>query len=677
MVGRFTDAIELARALGPRWVLWRAGYALRRRSGLLKRSFPAVNYNTVQLADLVDNGVPTSPDDYRVFRETGKSQFFFEPGRTPDSAILDRVISASAKARTVAVADDYCRGRFLFYSKHTHDLGRPVNWLLNPFTGAEHHTRTHWCDYPTFSATAGDIKDVWEPSRFACAFWVARAYALTGDDKYAEAFWELFESWCGQNPPNMGPNWKCGQETALRTMAWCFALYAFWSAPATTPDRIVALVKVLALQAERIANNIDYAVSQKNNHAISEAVGLLTTALLFPELKGAARWHAIGRSVLENEVRRQVYEDGSYVQHSMNYHRLMLHDCLWAIRLAALNDQPLSDELAAAVHRADEFLFQMVDPHTGRAPNCGANDGALVLPLNSCDYLDYRPVVQSCRYLANQEKAYPAGDRDEDLLWLFGPQTLQAPVSDQGRTSNESPVGGYYTLQGKDAWAMVRCQTYRDRVGHVDLLHLDLWAEGVNLLRDCGSYRYFVADGPELGGYLKSIEAHNTIVVDGKSPLRPVSRFTLLPWPKAELSHFRVSPERIDWQGSHFAYDRRFPGLVHTRRITVDVPRNRWDIADQVQGSGHHQLTLRWHLPPTAEMSRRDSNTVRLQLPCGWVIEVQASSTIDVEILESRADGGYESLYYGEIQPIRTLSVISRCQLPGAFGTVVWKEQPR
>jgi len=88
-------------------------------------------------------------------------------------------------------------------------------------------------------------------------------------------------------------------------------------------------------------------------------------------------------------------------------------------------------------------------------------------------------------------------------------------------------------------------------------------------------------------------------------------------------------------------------------------------------------LTLRWHLPPTAEMSRRDSNTVRLQLPCGWVIEVQASSTIDVEILESRADGGYESLYYGEIQPIRTLSVISRCQLPGAFGTVVWKEQPR
>ena len=37
--------------------------------------------------------------------------------------------------------------------------------------------------------------------------------------------------------------------------------------------------------AERIEKNIDYAYSQKNNHGMSEAIGLLTIGLLFPELQ--------------------------------------------------------------------------------------------------------------------------------------------------------------------------------------------------------------------------------------------------------------------------------------------------------------------------------------------------------------------------------------------------------
>ena len=50
-----------------------------------------------------------------------------------------------------------------------------------------------------------------------------------------------------------------------------------------------------------------------------------------------------------------------------------------------------------------------------------------------------------------------------------------------------------------------RCHRYRDRVGHVDPLHVDLWAEGINLLRDCGSYAYFAPDEPDLEYYFKSI----------------------------------------------------------------------------------------------------------------------------------------------------------------------------
>jgi len=457
-------------------------------------------------------------------------------------------------------------------------------------------------------------------------------------------------------------------------MAWCFALYGFSHSPATTAHRIVSLVKLLAIQADRIARNIGYAVSQKNNHAISEATGLLTVAFLFPELKRSAKWQATGRRVLEREIRRQIYEDGSYLQHSMSYHRLMLHDCIWAIRLAELNEQPLSSELTRRVSRAAEFLFQMTDPDTGRVPNYGANDSALILPLNSCDHLDYRPVVQSCRYLFHRERAYRGGDWDEDLLWLFGPQATEAHVSARSRSSTEFAAGGYYTLATKRTWGMVRCHRYRDRVGHADPLHLDLWADGVNLLRDCGSYRYFAPDEPALQAYFSSIKAHNTIEVDETSPFRLVSRFTMLPWPTARTQRFSDSATRVEWKGQSYAYDRCFPGLVHTREIVVDVGLGRWEITDKIEGSGTHLLTLRWHLPQQAQITSQDAQTVCVSLPAGWRLQVDTAGRMEAALAEARTDGGYESLYYGRKQPIRTLAVRSTGPLPHTFYTTVWRE---
>ena len=87
-------------------------------------------------------------------------------------------------------------------------------------------------------------------------------------------------------------------------------------------------------------------------------------------------WQELGRAVLEEEVPKQVSADGSYVQHSINYHRLMMHDLLWAQRLGELNGQPLSTEVQQCFQRASEFLYRMMDPATGEAPNYGANDGA-------------------------------------------------------------------------------------------------------------------------------------------------------------------------------------------------------------------------------------------------------------------------------------------------------------
>src|SRR4029077_3659749 len=165
---------------------------------------------------------------------------------------------------------------------------------------------------------------------------------------------------------------------------------------------------------------LDYALSQRNNHGISEGLGLWTIGLLFPELRASARRRERGRRVLEEQGRALIYEDGSFSQHSVNYHRLMLHAYIWSIRLGDLHGRPLSDELRRRVARAGDWLYQMQDDFTGRAPNYGPNDGALILPLSNCAYPDLRPVVQATRYLTTGTRSFGPGPWDEDLFWIFG-----------------------------------------------------------------------------------------------------------------------------------------------------------------------------------------------------------------------------------------------------------------
>lgn len=675
MSGRFrqiAQGLQLLSLLGPGWVRYRAAYAARKKLGLLKRRFPPVPWDAVGLDNLLSPGIPSASHAYHRYREKHAPPFLFPLGELPAADLLKATAGDGGVRRILHVADDYCRGRFLYYSYHVHELGWPAGWLKNPFTGGRHENETHWCDYPTFTPSLGDIKDAWEPSRFACAYWLARAYALTGDEKYPETFWGLFESWCRQNPPNRGPNWKCGQETAIRVFAWCFGLYGFWKSPATTDARVAAMVKAVALSARRIEGNIEYAVSQKNNHALSEAAGLMTVGLLFPELRDSMRWLRRGRAIFEREILRQIYLDGSYVQHSMNYHRVMLHDGLWIARLSDLNGEPLAPDVLDRIDRAGRFLHEMLDDAEGRVPNYGANDGALVLPLSACDYTDYRSTVQAARFLTGGRRVLPSGSWDETLLWLFGPDALEGVANPEPPRSSRFDAGGYYTLRGRDTWAMIRCHTYRDRPAHVDMLHVDLWYKGVNVFGDSGTYKYYCPESPALEKNFKDIRAHNSIKIGGRGPLELASRFLWTPWPAGRCHDF--GPTRF--VGEHDAYDRPPWNVLHRREVEL-LGDSSWIIRDELEGDGRHEVALRWHLPDVSYQWDEQEMRVALETAVGPVrIEISAPAGARLRMIRGDDSGpgamGWVSEYYAERRPRWTMEVnVSAASLPAYFTTRV------
>ncbi len=660
MVSRLRVARQLAHYFGPAWLVYRARYALRRRTGLMRRQMPAYAWADRPLSAWLRGDVSPEPEAYCAWRREYGGRFFFR-----EAVALPPEPPWDGEA-VVGEAEAILAGRWRYFEHTVHEVGFPPDWHANPLTGQRAPADRHWAEIGDFGY--GDIKLIWEASRFGAGYALVRAYAARRDERYPAAFWHLVEHWAQHNPPQRGPNWKCGQEATFRVMAWCFALYGFAESPESTPQRMAALAAMIAAHAGRIAGNIAFAQSQKNNHGISEAVGLWTIGLLFPEFKESARWREVGRRVLLREVERQVYADGAYVQHSANYHRLMLHDCLWALRLGELNGDDLPPVVRERFAAAADFLYGLLDVQSGGVPVCGASDGALVLPLNTCDYLDYRPVIQASHYLVHRQRLFSPGPWDEDLLWLFGPEALGA-ASDPAGTDREPPElsaaeGGCYTLRAPHSWALIRCAHLKDRPADADQLHMDLWWRGHNVACDAGTYLYNGA--PPWNNALVATAVHNTVTVDEHDQMTRAGRFLWLDWSRGGARR-RARSEKghlACWEGEHDGYRRLAAPALH-RRTVLRLGGEHWLVADALESAGEHEYRLHWLLPDLPCEEEADG----LTLQTGAGPYRIAAGCLNGQAVRSLVRGddasvrGWCSPYYSQKEPALSLALLARGQI--------------
>lgn len=656
------------RQMGPRWLATRAYQEAKTKLRIMQRRLPLENWDQRPLASWLHVRIPSEPSEYVHWRETGAGKFFF--GRLPQADLLSSVSNHGA----VSQADALLTGRWIYFGMLPVEAGFPPNWHCNPLTGDSAPADRHWAEIPDFAF--GDIKLIWEASRFTPVYALVRAYAVTRNEQYPDAFWELVEDWALHNPPQLGPNWKCGQEASFRVMAWCFGLYGFLASRHTTPTRVAALSKMIAATAERIEANIGSALLQNNNHGVSEAMGLFTAGTLFPEFRRAELWRNQGRKLLERQSQTQIYADGAYVQHSMNYQRVMLQGYAWALRLAELNGEPFSSDVYVQLRRSSDFLDGMIDAQSGQVPNYGNNDGTHVLPLTDCDYCDFRPTLQVMHYLDTKQRRLAKGIWDEALVWLFSEESLNGQLKSTLIKPSIESHNGYYLLRGPESWAMIRCAKYHDRPGHADQLHMDLWWRGLNVALDSGTYLY--NPPPPWHVAFVTSAVHNTVTVDGKDQMRRFSRFLWLDWAQGSNLLNRRERDCELWQGEHDGYRR----LCVVHRRTVERRGDTWSVIDEVLGNGHHRVRLHWLFPDLPRVIEAEAGTLKLKTPRGSVV-VTARSTVatDFSLIragqvivgkESRSDDitrGWVSHTYASKEPALSLVLDAEALLPIRFET--------
>jgi len=150
-----------------------------------------------------------------------------------------------------------------------------------------------------------------------------------------------------------------------------------------------------------------------------------------------------GRKWLENRVRKLVAADGSFSQHSVTYHRVLLDTLIYVeFWRRQFDAAPFSDLFYRRAQAALDWLCAMTDINSGNAPNLGSNDGAMLLHAHGCDYRDFRPSIQTAAALFRGRRLFPAGPWDEPGYWLGVNASNNSIFSDlQDSLSHSSDCG--------------------------------------------------------------------------------------------------------------------------------------------------------------------------------------------------------------------------------------------
>lgn len=567
-MNKLKQFLQIIQNMGLRYVSFRLWFEVMKKLGLLTYKYPT-NPETKQFITL---------SDWKQLNQ----KFFFQSKETL-SFTKDR--NSQLQEEALKILD----GTLKFFSAQEYHLGKDYDWLTNPDTGFKYSNTTNWLYINDYSKQAGDIKYVWEKSRFTYLNTIIR-YDYHFDTDQSEFVFTEIESWIKTNPINQGPNYKCSQETSLRVFNWLFALHYYKNSTGLTEARFQSIMHAIYWQAKHIHNNINFSrIAVRNNHAITETLGMYLIGLLMPYFPESKQWKTKGKQFLEQEIAYQVYEDGTFLQFSSNYHRVVIQLLTWAIQLNKLNDTPFSDTFYQRAKASVHFLTTCMQSKNGQLPNYGANDGALFFKFSNQHYRDYRPQLEALSMLLNLNWPY---ETFEDKNW-YGINNTAIRQQQAKQQLNQFKKGGYYIINEADTLSFIRCGNHKDRPSQADNLHIDIWVDGENILRDAGSYKYNTSE--EEIRYFFGTSSHNTVMLNEYDQMLKGSRFIWFNWSQAIAATINETADAFEFDGTIKAFEYVEKGITHHRKVRKFKNQLKWEVQDVLKHHTGYPIKQIWN----------------------------------------------------------------------------------
>ncbi|GAA2066393.1 alginate lyase family protein [Streptomyces albiaxialis] len=591
-------------------------------------------------------------------------------------------VPPDAAKRLLAEADRLMAGHAEFFGVERDDLADP-DWWFDPKTGR----RAPWgyaFDVPYRNEElAGDIKQIWEPSRHQYLTVLAAAYALTGNERYAERVAAHLRSWWAANAPLRGVHWVSGIELGIRLLSWVWIrrLLDGWPGAAglfeenpVARDQIWHHQRWLAAFPSR--------GSSANNHVVAEAAGQFAAACAFGWFPTSVRWRTGALRSLERHLRANTFPSGLNRELASEYHGLVLELGLAAVAEADAAGVTVPASVRLVLLRMTDALAAVVDSDL-RPPRQGDGDDGHGLVVDGAGTDRWASLLATGEAVFGRRDWWPTVTgtdvRTPLLAALVRPGSAPAVARPASRPAHFGDAGMTILRGPGEIWC--RCDGGPHGFlsiaahAHADALSVEVRHDGVEILADPGTYCYH--GQPEWRRYFRSTLGHNTLELDGRD--QSVSGGPFL-WTR----HARSRVLAVDtagaadggtarWCAEHEGYER----AVHRRRVELTAARGELRVADELRGAPgpRRAVRLAFHLGPAVtarlEGSRAaltwskdgEDRAAELELPEGLAWRAHRG--------ETGPPLGWYSAGFGRKEPATTLVGSGSADGTGGFVTVL------
>jgi Heparinase II/III-like protein/Heparinase II/III N-terminus len=593
-------------------------------------------------------------------------------------------VSANARGDVMAAADELLSGRWRILGAVRTDMADP-DWFLDPVTGR----RAPQADY-CFSVdhraegVTGNVKQLWELSRLQHVTVLAGAFALSGDERYADLAARHLRSWWSENPFLSGVHWTSGIEVGLRLITWVWArrLLDRWEhVRELFEDNDLALAQIWWHQ--RYLSAFRSRGSSANNHVIAEAAGQLVAGLAFPWFEESDGWTVRAAELLEMELARNTFPSGVNREMAFDYHGFVAELGLVAAVEADSAGRPLSERTWELLCRMLDVVAATLDVQL-RAPRQGDGDDGRALVLGAPGANRWQGLLAFGAAVFGAPAWWPTAVHDAESTLLASMAGYHRRVDRPRRRPSHFAESGLTIMRslpedGGEIWC--RCDAgphgYLSIAAHAhaDALAVEVRHRGTDILADPGTYCY--QGEPAWRRYFRSTLGHNTVELAGRD--QSVSGGPTL-WTRhahGQLVELSVGDhaEVRRWSGEHDGYAVLQPPARHRRTVQLSSRCRLLEIVDDVETEGAHPVRMAFHLGPRVQVrlegtraeltwdDREQRASATLCLPDGLAWTTARGVTDPVL--------GWYSSGFGEKEPATTLLGEGLCRGHARYATAL------
>jgi len=481
-------------------------------------------------------------------------------------------------------------------------FGSPPNWHRDPLSGYLWPLEYH-ADLNLLRNDGSDVRTLWELNRLSHLVTLARAYAVTNDERFSGEFFRHVASWHSHNPYGRGANWTSAMEVSLRAMNLLGAFEVFRRSDWLDETTLATLLALFDHHGRFIRQNLEFSYLATSNHYLSNVVGLLWLGVMLPELEKAEEWRDFGLRRVLQEMDRQVLADGADFEASTGYHRFVLELFLYSFILCRTNAIEIEERYWKTLHQMLEFVCAYLRPD-GNAPLIGDSDGGQVLPISNRSADDHAYLLPLGAVVFNDPRLkLPKIPIPPELLWITGEQAVREyeglMTATRPAGSHAFPDAGVYVLRDNDLYLLFNAGgagiTGRGSHGHNDALSIEVSACGRGFIVDPGTYVYTA--NLRQRHLFRSTAYHSTVQIDGaeQNTTEEQTPFVIGDEAQPRVLEWETGPELDIIEAEHYGYRRLLQPVTHRRRVVFNKRQRYWFVSDQITGAGEHELTFRFH----------------------------------------------------------------------------------